>query len=227
MNASRQIGHGSATVLSPDAFARLVEQLLVVRRDLVGEGVPVLGHERVPEHEPPDPLGDLARDPRDHRAAERVPDQHHVLEVAVDDVVDDRAHAVVVRDVPVRVLARDRRSSAPSRGDRRRRADRRPASTPIRRATSHERARTGTPSSQHLPRDHQLLDLGRALVDPQRADLAVQALDRLTRRHAERAEAAARRRRSSAARSRSRAAWPSPPRASRARAVTSFVHAAR
>ena len=82
--------------------------------------------------------------------------------------------------------------------------------------------------SQQLAADDQLLHLGRAFVDAQRADLAVQPLDRpaprVTPSPPKQLHGA---RRSPAARIRSPSAWPSPPRASCARRCTSRSQAAR
>ena len=59
---------------------------------------------------------------------------------------------------------------------------------------------------------HHLLHVGGALVDAERPDLAVEALDDVARRARRRRHGAARRRRSRPARGRWRRAWPSPPR---------------
>ena len=66
--------------------------------------------------------------------------------------------------------------------------------------------------AQQLARDDQLLDLARALVDAQRAHLAVEALDRRRRAPRRGRRGAAPRGRRSAARPRWRRAWPSRPR---------------
>ena len=78
-------------------------------------------------------------------------------------------------------------------------------------------ASCGQDRLQQIATDDQLLHLGRAFVDAQRADLAVQPLDDDACAHARARRAAAARRRSPAAPTRSRPSSPSPPRASCAR----------
>ena len=70
-----------------------------MRRDLVEQAVARRRYERVPEDQPPQPVGDLLGDAGDDGAAEAVPQQDHVAQVGAGDVVDDRGDAVVVGDV--------------------------------------------------------------------------------------------------------------------------------
>jgi len=89
MNASRQIGKGSITVLSRRRRGELLEEGPEVRWHHVVEAFTVVEHEPAVEHQASHAIGDRLGNLADDRSAVAVSDQHDVGQIMADDVVHD------------------------------------------------------------------------------------------------------------------------------------------